>query len=288
MNKKVSTLIPAFDIDMGGIPLKQALPTNNVQQVDPFLLLHHGTLKYRKNGKAIHQGVGAHPHRGFTPVTFIIDGEIHHRDSRGNNQIAKKGEVQWMHAGSGIVHSERPSQDLMDRNGSNEMIQLWVNSPANKKMQEPSYQYVPKQDIPFIDSENKNIRTKIIVGDYGSLKGKIVPESELLVLWSEAKGPGAQSFTISKGFNTMIYTIKGNLKVNGYGLVEKENLVVFEKEGEIIEVSTDGKAEFLVLSGKPLDEKVVQHGPFVMNSETEILEAMRDYQMGKMGILIEE
>ncbi|MBT8301090.1 MAG: pirin family protein [Maribacter sp.] len=288
MNKKVRTLIPAFDIDMGGIPLKQALPTNKVQQVDPFLLLHHGTLKYRKDGKALHQGVGAHPHRGFTPVTFIIEGEIHHRDSRGNNQIAKKGEVQWMHAGSGIVHSERPSQDLMDRNGSNEMIQLWVNSPAHKKMLEPSYQYVPADDIPQIYSENKNIHTKIIVGDYASLKGKIVPESELLVLWSEANGPGSQSFSIPKGFNTMIYTIKGNLKVSGFGLVEKENLVIFEEEGEQIEVSTDGKAQFLVLSGKPLEEKVVQHGPFVMNSETEILEAMRDYQMGKMGILIEE
>ena len=288
MNKKVSTLIPAFDIDMGGIPLKQALPTNNVRQVDPFLLLHHGTLKYRKSGKAIHQGVGAHPHRGFTPVTFIIDGEIHHRDSRGNNQIARKGEVQWMHAGSGIVHSERPSQNLMDRNGSNEMIQLWVNSPAHKKMLEPSYQYVPANDIPFIDSEDKNIRTKIIVGEYASLKGKIVPESELQVLWSEANGPGAQSFSVPMGFNTMIYTIKGNLKINGFGLVEKENLVIFEKEGGQIQVSTDGKAEFLVLSGKPLDEKVVQHGPFVMNSETEILEAMRDYQMGKMGVLIEE
>jgi len=288
MNKKVRTLIPAFDIDMGGIPLKQALPTNNVQQVDPFLLLHHGTLKYRKNGKAIHQGVGAHPHRGFTPVTFIIEGEIHHRDSRGNNQIAKKGEVQWMHAGSGIVHSERPSQDLMDRNESNEMIQLWVNSPANKKMQEPSYQYVPEYDIPLIHSENKNIRTKVIAGDYASLKGKIVPESELLVLWSEAIGQESQSFSIPKGFNSMIYTIKGNLKIKGFGLVEKENLVIFEDEGEQIEVSIDGKAAFLVLSGKPLDEKVVQHGPFVMNSETEILEAVRDYQMGKMGILIEE
>ncbi len=288
MNKKVRTMIPAFDIDMGGIPLKQALPTNNVQQVDPFLLLHHGTLKYRKNGKALHQGVGAHPHRGFTPVTFIIEGEIHHRDSRGNNQIAKKGEVQWMHAGSGIVHSERPSQDLMDRNESNEMIQLWVNSPANKKMQEPKYQYVPEHDIPLFYSENKNIRTKVIVGDYASLQGKIVPESELLVLWSEADGKGSQSFTIPKGFNTMIYTIKGNLKVNGLGLVEKENLVVFENAGEQIEISTDAKAEFLLLSGKPLDEKVVQHGPFVMNSETEILEAMRDYQMGKMGVLIEE
>ncbi|MCP4974980.1 MAG: pirin family protein [Maribacter sp.] len=288
MNKKVRTLIPAFDIDMGGIPLKQALPTNNLQQVDPFLLLHHGTLKYRKNAKAIHQGVGAHPHRGFTPVTFIIEGEIHHRDSRGNNQIAKKGEVQWMHAGSGIVHSERPSQDLMDRNESNEMIQLWVNSPAYKKMQEPSYQYVPERDIPFFHSENKNICTKVIAGDYASLKGKIVPESELLVLWSEASGQESQTFSVPKGFNTVIYTIKGNLKINGFGLVEKENLVVFEDEGEQIEIIAEEDASFLVLSGEPLNEKMVQHGPFVMNSETEILEAMRDYQMGKMGILIEE
>lgn len=288
MNKKVRTLIPAFDIDMGGIPLKQALPTNNVQQVDPFLLLHHGTLKYRKNGNAMHQGVGAHPHRGFTPVTFIIDGEIHHRDSRGNNQIAKKGEVQWMHAGSGIVHSERPSQDLMDRNESNEMIQLWINSPANKKMKEPSYQFVPENKIPIFYSENKNIRTKVIVGDYASLKGKIVPESELLVLWSDVYGPGKQTYTIPAGYNTMIYTIKGSLKAPGFGLIEKENLVVFEEEGNHIEIAAEGKGAFLVLAGKPLDEKVVQHGPFVMNSETEILEAMRDYQMGKMGILIEE
>lgn len=288
MLKEVKTLIPAFKIDMGGIPLKQALPTNNVHQVDPFLLLHHGTLKYRKDGKAIHQGVGAHPHRGFTPVTFIIEGEIHHRDSRGNNQIAKKGEVQWMHAGSGIVHSERPSQDLMDRNGSNEMIQLWVNSPANRKMLEPSYQYVPEHEIPLFHSENKNISTKVIAGNYGNLKGKIKAESDLLMLWSNAQGKDTQTFSIPKGFNTMIYTIKGNLKINGFGLVEKENLAVFEDDGEQIEVSTNGNAAFLILSGKPLEEKIVQHGPFVMNTETEILEAMRDYQMGKMGILIEE
>ena len=133
MHKKVKFLIPAFDIDMGGIPLKQALPTIKVDQVDPFLLLHHGELKYNENAKALHQGVGAHPHKGFSPVTFVIEGEIHHRDSRGNNQIAKKGEVQWMHAGAGIVHSERPSQALIDRNGTNEIIQLWVNSPADRK-----------------------------------------------------------------------------------------------------------------------------------------------------------
>ena len=288
MNKKVRTLIPAFDIDMGGIPLKQALPTTKVQQVDPFLLLHHGELKYRKHAKAVHQGVGAHPHRGFTPVTFIIEGEIHHRDSRGNNQIAKKGEVQWMHAGSGIVHSERPSQDLIDRNGTNEIIQLWVNSPADKKMQEPSYQYVPEQEIPVFVSEDASIRSKVIAGQYGALKGKIEGESELLMLWNDAVEAGSQTFSVPTGFNTMLYTIKGQLKVKDYGLVEKESLVIFEDDGDQISVTADQGASFLLLSGLPLDEKMVQHGPFVMNSQTEILEAMRDYQMGKMGILIEE
>ena len=288
MYKKVRTLIPAFDIDMGGIPLKQALPTNKVQQVDPFLLLHHGELKYRKHAKAVHQGVGAHPHRGFTPVTFIIEGEIHHRDSRGNNQIAKKGEVQWMHAGSGIVHSERPSQDLIDRNGTNEIIQLWVNSPADKKMQEPSYQYVPEQEMPVFVSEDKNIRSKVIVGQYGALKGKIEGESDLLMLWNDAIDTGSQTFSVPTGFNTMLYTIKGQLKVKDYGLVEKESLVIFEDDGDQIAVTADQGASFLLLCGLPLNEKMVQHGPFVMNSQTEILEAMRDYQMGKMGILIEE
>ena len=288
MYKKVRTLIPAFDIDMGGIPLKQALPTNKVQQVDPFLLLHHGELKYRKHAKAVQQGVGAHPHRGFTPVTFIIEGEIHHRDSRGNNQIAKKGEVQWMHAGSGIVHSERPSQDLIDRNGTNEIIQLWVNSPADKKMQEPSYQYVPEQEMPVFLSEDKNIRSKVIAGQYDSLKGKIEGESELLMLWNDAIETGSQTFSVPTGFNTMLYTIKGQLKVKDYGLVEKESLVIFEDDGDQISITADQGASFLLLSGLPLNEKMVQHGPFVMNSQTEILEAMRDYQMGKMGILIEE
>ena len=288
MYKKVRTLIPAFDIDMGGIPLKQALPTTKVQQVDPFLLLHHGELKYRKHAKAVQQGVGAHPHRGFTPVTFIIEGEIHHRDSRGNNQIAKKGEVQWMHAGAGIVHSERPSQDLIDRNGTNEIIQLWVNSPADKKMQEPSYQYVPEQEIPVFLSDDESIRSKVIAGQYGSLKGKIKGESELLMLWNDAIETGSHTFSIPTGFNTMLYTIKGQLKVKDYGLVEKESLVIFEDDGDMISITADQGASFLLLSGLPLNEKMVQHGPFVMNSQTEILEAMRDYQMGKMGILIEE
>ena len=141
--KKVKYQLPAVEIDMGGIPVKQALPTIRIEQVDPFLLLHHGKFTFTELAPALHQGVGPHPHRGFSPVTFVVDGEVHHRDSRGNSQIAHKGDVQWLNAGAGIIHSERPSQELSDRNGTQEIIQLWINTPAANKMKQPFYQYLP-------------------------------------------------------------------------------------------------------------------------------------------------
>ena len=272
---------------MGGIMVKQALPTNNVIQVDPFLLLHHGKFTYSENAPAIQQGLGPHPHRGFTPVSFVIDGEVHHRDSRGNNQIAKKGEVQWMHAGAGIIHSERPSQQLADRNGTQEVIQLWINSPASKKMNQPNYQYVAEADIPLFLSEDKLVSNKLIAGNFSGLQSKIITESDLLIVWGEAIQGGSQTFVIEKNFNSMLYVINGEMKIAGYGKVEKESLVIYDEDPWDIEVSANSRALFLLLSGAPIHEKVVQHGPFVMNSETELLQAMRDYQKGKMGILIE-
>ena len=288
MYRNVKYLIPAYDVDMGGIKVKQSLPTLKVNQVDPFLLLHHARFSYTENAPAIHQGLGPHPHRGFTPVSFVIDGEVHHRDSRGNNQIAKKGEVQWMHAGAGIIHSERPSQALASRNGAQEVVQLWINSPSAKKMQEPSYQYVSEADIPFFLSEDRRVSNKLIAGKYNGLQGKIRTESELLILWSKAKSGGTEHFPISEKLNTMLYLIRGELKITSYGRVEAESLVVFDHNAGQIEITADSDAEFLLLAGAALNEKVVQQGPYVMNSETEILEAMRDYQVGKMGILIEE
>lgn len=288
MYKKVKYLLPSTDINMGGIIVKQALPTHKVNQVDPFLLLHHGSFLFTDKAPAIQQGLGPHPHRGFTPVSFVIDGEVHHRDSRGNSQIAKKGEVQWMHAGAGIIHSERPSEALAQKRGRQEVIQLWINSPQNKKMMEPSYQYIPETELPVFQSDDRSFSNKLIAGKYKDLQGKIKTESELLVLWSNGESPGTQTLKIPEGYNSMIYAIRGSLRISGYGLVDKENLVVFENEGVDIEVSSATSCSFLVLAGMPLNEKVVQQGPFVMNTETEILHAMRDYQMGKMGVLIEE
>jgi redox-sensitive bicupin YhaK (pirin superfamily) len=218
----------------------------------------------------------------------VIEGEVHHRDSRGNTQIAKKGEVQWMFAGAGIIHSERPSQHLADINGTQEVVQLWINSPASTRMNVPRYQYVAEKDIPLFISKDHLFRNKLIAGSLNGMSGKIETESDLLVIWSEAKAGGSFTFPIANHYNSMLYLIRGELKIGGYGKVDNETLVVFENQPGDIEVLSGSDTQFLILAGAPINEKVVQHGPYVMNTETEILEAMRDYQKGKMGILVEE
>ena len=286
--KKVTNTLPAQTIDMGGFPVKQALPTQNVQNVDPFLLLHHAQVKPIFKRSAKHQGIGPHPHRGFSPVTFVIEGEVHHRDSRGNNQVAKAGEVQWMHAGAGIIHSERPSDNTIEQKMHQEIIQLWINSPAASKMKEPVYTHVYEADFPRIKTADGLSEIKLISGNYKGLKGKINGESELLITWGASKIGGQVTFEIPEGFNSSVYIIKGDVRIAEHGMVDPESLVVFEMDGNTISLEAKTDAQYLMLAGEPIDEKIVQHGPFVMNTQTEIMEAMRDYQMGKMGILIEE
>jgi len=279
MIKKVKYLLPAANIDMGGFPVKQALPTQKISQVDPFLLLHHARAKYSNRRKAKHQGVDPHPHRGFSPVTFVVEGEVHHRDSRGNSQIAKAGEVQWMHAGAGIIHSERPSEAIAESREYQEIIQLWINSPKASKMKIPEYIYIGKGDFKSSQSADGLIENKIIDN---------IGESPLYIVWAKSKLGGRHDYEIPTGFNSCLYLIKGEVRVKGFGLVEAETLVIFEDRGSSLELEFLTEGQFLILSGEPINEKVVQSGPYVMNSETEILEAMRDFQMGKMGILIEE
>ena len=286
--KQVKTLLPSVEIDMGGTPVKQSLPTQKVNRVDPFLLVHHLKIQYFDDRPARIQGIGPHPHRGFSPVTFIVEGELHHRDSRGNSQIAKEGEVQWMNSGAGIVHSERPSEALAQRNGTQEIIQLWINSPAASKMKEPYYRHLSEEQIQIITSEDNRVVTKVIVGEFNGVKSDLPTESDLQILWGTTQKDGIETYQIPEGFNSMLYLIKGTLRIIGYGFIDAENLVIFEEEGTEITITASEDSQFLLLSGKALNEKVSQSGPFVMNNQTQILEAMRDYQMGKMGILIEE
>jgi len=288
MNRDVLHLLPAQPVDMGGTIVKQPLPTLRVDQVDPYLLLHHGSFSFQKGGRAIHQGIGPHPHRGFSPVTFIIDGELHHRDSFGNSQIAAAGDVQWMDAGAGMIHSERPSQDLVDRGGTQEVIQIWINTPSDKKMRPPQYAHIARGDMPELSEDTESLEMKLIAGAMDGMKGTARATDELLITWGSFHQETAYTWHIDPAFSATLYIVKGSVRLQGYGVVGAENLLVFGNSGTEITIEAGTGTQCLMLAGKPLNEKVVAQGPFVMNNETEILEAMRDYRMGKMGVLIEE
>ncbi len=288
MQKQVKYNLPAQLVDMGGIPLKQAIPTQKLGYFDPFLVLHHAKMQAYSDRPVRGQGIGPHPHRGFSPVTFVVEGEVHHRDSFGNNQIAKAGEVQWLNAGAGIVHSERPSESLAQGDGEQEIIQLWINSPAKNKMDIPAYYHLPKSEMHIFTSVDKQIETSLVAGEYLAKTSKIKGQIPMSILWSKGSKNAQESYQLNPNFSTALYLIKGKVQLKGYGPIEAESFIIFEDGGSDLQLSLLEDSQFLILSAQAINEKIEQYGPYVMNNQTQILEAMRDYQMGKMGILIEE
>jgi quercetin 2,3-dioxygenase len=287
-NRSVTHLLFAHPYDMGGMPIRQPLPTTKVEQVDPFLLLHHAQVKVPKHLKPDHAGVGPHPHRGFSPVTFIFKGGVHHRDSRGNDSVVYEGGAQWMNAGMGVMHSERPPDDIHATGGMQEIIQLWINTPAKHKMDQPSYFPLQADETPKYESEDKLITMSVFAGEVLGVKGKIPALSPVNAATLVARKGGRITIPVPHEFNALLYLLDGQISIEGYGITDGLNAAVFANDGDAITFEAKENTRLLLLSGMPLNEKVVSHGPFVMNSETEILEAMRDYQMGKMGILIED
>jgi hypothetical protein len=287
-NRSVSRLLYAEQMDMGGMPIRQPLPTHAVNQIAPFLLLHHANIKAPAHVKPDHAGVGPHPHRGFSPVTFIFQGGVHHRDSRGHNSTVYAGGAQWMNAGMGIIHSERPSDNIHEIGGRQEIIQLWINTPAKNKMDVPSYIPVQAEEVPFTVSEDKKVRVNVFSGEVLNVKGPVPSQAKVNAATLIFEKGGKISIPLPETHNTVIYLLDGELNVDGFGLVEALHLVHFKNDGEGISLEARQDTRALLLSGEPLNEAVVSHGPFVMNTQTQIMEAMRDYQMGKMGVLIED
>jgi quercetin 2,3-dioxygenase len=273
---------------MGGMPIRQPLPTQQVQQVDPFLLLHHANIKAPTHIDPDDAGVGPHPHRGFSPVTFIFQGGVHHRDSRGNNSTVYAGGAQWMNAGMGIIHSERPPHDIHEIGERQEIIQLWINTPAKNKMDQPTYFPLQADEVPTTHLADGLISLHVFAGELAGVKGKIPTLSDVNAATITAKKGGNIFIPLPATHNALLYLLDGQLTLDGYGLVEGLNAVVFKRDGDGISFKADADTRILLLSGEPLDEDVVSYGPFVMNTQTQIMEAMRDYQMGKMGVLIEE
>lgn len=287
-NRTVSRLLYAHQVDMGGMPIRQPLPTQQVEQIDPFLLLHHANIKAPAHVEPDRAGVGPHPHRGFSPVTFIFQGGVHHRDSRGNDNVIYAGGAQWMNAGMGIIHSERPPQDIHEIGGRQEIIQLWINTPSKNKMDQPAYHPLSAEEAPAFASEDGNVHGKVFSGQVRGVKGPIPSQATVNAATLEFKKGGAISIEIPTNHNSMIYLLDGKLRVEGFGMAESLHLVHFNNNGDGISLEALQNTRILFLSGEPLNEPVVSHGPFVMNTQTQIMEAMRDYQMGKMGVLIEE
>lgn len=287
-NRTVRNLLYAETIDMGGMPVKQPFPTQRVEQVDPFLLLHHADIKVASHVKPSQAGVGPHPHRGFSPVTFIFKGGVHHRDSRGNNSIVYAGGAQWMNAGMGIMHSERPPDDIHSLGGRQEIIQLWINTPARHKMDQPEYFPLQESEIPRIVSADQRAAIHVVSGELMGIKGQMPTKTPVNAATLYLKKGANIAIPLPEDHSSFLYLLDGKINIAGYGLTEALHAVVFANDGEGITIEALEDTRILLMSGLPLQEKVVSHGPFVMNTETQILEAMRDYQKGKMGILIED
>ncbi len=289
MENKVNTINKVGRSDyvmMGPIRLRQPLPAKGVEEVDPFILLHHyGPFEISPEKNPM--DLGPHPHRGFEPVTFLIQGEQLHRDSLGNESVVKAGDVQWTTSGRGIIHAEGPHKEFVERGGTLEGIQLWINLPAAKKMMQPNYQHVKKDDFKVAISDDGKVTTRVIAGSLHGQQGRIQTQTSLDAYMIDLKEGGTTTFPLKEDHQAMIYLIHGDVDVNdSENLKVNENqMITFHEGAKEFDITANADSKILFLSGEPIREKIMSYGPYVMNTQTEILEAMRDFQMGKMGFL---
>lgn len=289
MENKLKTLEHTMDsplVSMGPIRLRQPIPNQGIEQVDPFLLLHHyGPYAISPLNNPF--DLGPHPHRGFEPITLLFKGEQLHRDSLGNEMLVKAGDVQWTTAGRGIIHAEGPSREFVERGGELEGIQLWLNLPAKDKMMPAAYQHVKSEDIPVVKNEDGTIELKVVAGEQAGKKGLIKTQTEVNVFTIKTDANGEMKIDIPKHHNAAVYLLDGELIVNNEQNLKKgaTQMITFLQDGDQIDIKAVGESNVLVLSGAPINEKVASWGPYVMNTQTEIMEALRDFQQGKMGYL---
>lgn len=286
--RSIKRVIPSQKVNMGGIILDQPLPFKGMNQIDPFLLVHHWSQTYTGGDNQLQIGVGPHPHRGFSPVTLIFKGGIYHQDSAGNKSLVEAGGTQWMNSGHGVIHSERPAKKIAKEGGDFEIIQFWMNTPQAHKLDNYNYQPLSKAETPLITSNDKKIKTYIVAGSLDSKNGKINTFTESQILRFEITKGGKTTIKIPKGYNAFFYQLDGQLIINSTNTKAKD-LVWLENDGNE-EVSIEGlsNANLILLAGKPLNEPLATYGPFVMNTQQEIQQAVHDYQSGEMGTLIEK
>ncbi|GAA4324104.1 pirin family protein [Pontixanthobacter gangjinensis] len=266
---------------MGDLKTWSPLPTNRLQMIDPFIFLnHHGPQTYPPNNNGL--PFGPHPHRGMETVTFILDGDIAHKDSDGHYSVIESGGVQWMTAGRGLLHAEVSSDEFKEKGGPLEILQLWINLPKRLKMTQPSYKGLQKDQISVWKNEDETVQAQVVSGNFKGIRGAFdTPTSVDLSLVYFEKDARIK-LEIPKSHNIFFYVIRGKLEVNEIEVFEL-HLAEFSKNSEILDIVAQEQSVLLLGHAEPFEEKVVFGGPFVMNSEEEIRQAYEDYQAGKMG-----
>lgn len=255
----------------------------DMKRMDPFIMLDYNS-KFNFGPTSVPRGVGVHPHRGFETVTIAYQGKVEHHDSAGGGGIIGEGDVQWMTAASGVLHKEFHETEWAKKGGIFQMVQLWVNLPAKDKMSKPKYQAIAHAEMEIVDlGENGFI--EIIAGNYQDKKGPASTFSPVNLMNAKLKSGGKAEFNFPENFNTAALVVEGNIIVNAEEKVSTDHFVLFENAGENFTLEATEDSIILILSGKPLNEPIAPHGPFVMNTREEIVQAFDDYNNGKFGFL---
>ncbi|EKN3948488.1 pirin family protein [Yersinia enterocolitica] len=252
------------------------------KQLSPFLLLDYaGPMDFTPTQHR--RGVGQHPHRGFETVTIVYHGEVEHRDSTGKGGVIGPGDVQWMTAGGGILHEEFHSDAFAKRGGAFEMVQLWVNLPAKDKMTAPGYQAIRNETIPQVALAEGAGSLRVIAGDYAGENGPANTFSPLNV-WDIRLNQGKSAeFSLPDGWNTALIVLRGTVQVNGDAIARDAEMVLLDSAGSNVTIEANNDAVLLLLSGEPIDEPIIGYGPFVMNTQEQIAEAIADFNSGRFG-----
>jgi quercetin 2,3-dioxygenase len=284
--RKVSIALPSEDFhEGGGFLVHRPFPVHGVSAIDPFLLIDEmGPTDYAP-GEAV--GAPDHPHRGFETVTYMLDGGFQHADSHGHRGNLFPGDVQWMTAGSGVVHAEMPSDRVMKEGGRQHGFQIWINLPRTAKMMQPRYQDVRSATIPEWQSADGRAWAKVIAGEAQGVSGAaqtVIP----IGMAHYRLEPGARiEHGVTPGHTAIAYLMNGRARFGGETTHDARAAIVFDRNGDavIVENTGDDVLEFLMLTGQPIGEPIARYGPFVMNSVDELQQAFDDFQAGKMGVI---
>ena len=285
--KKVEAVIsaPPFHMVGDGFRVHNFIPGRySMERMSPFIMLDYGSKHYFPPTDKP-RGVDVHPHRGFETVTIAYKGKVAHHDSAGNSGIIGEGDVQWMTAASGVLHKEYHEENFSKEGGDFQMVQLWVNLPAQYKMTKPKYQEITNDKISKVLLQNNEGVIEVIAGEYQQVKGSAETFTPLNLLNSKLNKGGKANFSFPANYNTFIIVLEGSVVLNETNNVDYNCMAVFSNEGTDFTIEAKEDSIVLVLSGEPINEPIFAHGPFVMNTRDEIIQAFNDFQNGKFGTL---